>query len=93
MSVRGGRKLSKMSEIQKCLNLIQGGGDMIQISLKFKKNGHTVALVRASPKLTNYRQKTEVFHQRSSSIKGFLLSKVVFLLRWLKYHLAAPYVL
>ena len=26
MSVRGGRKLSKMSEIQKCLNLIQGGG-------------------------------------------------------------------
>ena len=53
------------------------------------KNGHKVAVVRASPKLTNYRQKTVVshqrsfsiegvFHQRSSSIKGGLPSKVVF---------------
>ena len=42
------------------------------------KNGHTVAVVRASPKLSEYRQKHEsrlpskvFFHQRSSSIKGF----------------------
>ena len=42
------------------------------------KNGHTVAVVRASPKLTNYRQKMVVIHQRVSSIKGHLPSKGVF---------------
>ena len=42
------------------------------------KNGHTVAVVRASPKLTDYRQKAVVFHQRSSFIKSCLPSKVVF---------------
>ena len=42
------------------------------------KNGHTVAVVRASPKLTDYRQKMVVFHQRSSSIIGRLPSRVVF---------------
>ena len=47
------------------------------------KNGHTVAVVRASPKHAEYRQKHHlpsmvVFHRRSSSIEGCLPSKVVF---------------
>ena len=50
------------------------------------KNGHTVAVVRASPKLTEYRSSSiegrlpskVVFHRRSSSIEGPLPSKVVF---------------
>ena len=46
------------------------------------KNGHMVAIVRASPKPTKYRQKSVsvwiVFHWRSSSIKCCLPSKVVF---------------
>ena len=49
-----------------------------QITTWSGKNDHTVAVVRASPKITDYRQKKVVFHQRSSSIKGHLLSKVIF---------------
>ena len=46
-----------------------------------QKNGHTVAVVRASPKLRLVKGRLPskvVFHQRSSSIKGHLPSKFVF---------------
>ena len=48
-----------------------------KIFLKFLiKNGHTVAVVRASPKLRLLSK--IVFRQSSSSVRGCLLSKFVF---------------
>ena len=59
------------------LQIVKNGILYLLSLRKFLPSSVPVAVVRASPKLTNYRQKMVVFHQRSSSIKGRLPSKVV----------------
>ena len=69
-SIKNAAKRTRQHAMKKILTL-----KFIRVSVNHK-NGHTVAVVRAWPKLRLLSK--VVFRQRSSTVKGRLLSKVVF---------------